>query len=129
MNPINFLIEENYAQTSDAALKILDAASDEFYEYIVEATQAQYDRLQQKLAAETDPQKRAQLQAQINQVAGDQRQRILRPKKKRRSSRKSKSNNLAKSAAKYALKKAVKSKALKAVSNFVTKTALGGLVP
>ena len=126
MNPINFLIEENYAQTSDAAHKILSVASDEFYYYIMEATQAQYDRLQQKLAAETDPQKRAQLQAQINQVAGDQRQRILRPKKKRR---KSKSNNLAKSAAKYALKKAVKSKAFKAVSNFVTKTALGGLVP
>lgn len=126
MNPINFLIEENYAQTSDAASKILSAASDEFYDYIMEATQAQYDRLQQKLAAETDPQKRAQLQAQINQVAGDQRLRILRPKKKRR---KSKSNNLAKSAAKYALKKAVKSKAFKAVSNYITKTALGGLVP
>ena len=126
MNPINFLIEENYAQTPDAAHKILSAASDEFYEYIMEATQAQYDRLQQKLAAETDPQKRAQLQAQINQVAGDQRQRILRPKKKRR---KSKSINLTKPAAKYALKKAVKSKALKTVSNFVTKTALGGLVP
>ena len=126
MNLINFLIEENYAQTSDAAHKILSVASDEFYDYIMEATQAQYDRLQQKLAAETDPQKRAQLQAQINQVAGDQRQRILRPKKKRR---KSKSNNLAKSAAKYALKKAVKSKAFKAVSNYITKTALGGLVP
>ena len=126
MNLINFLIEENYAQTSDAAHKILSVASDEFYGYIMEATQAQYDRLQQKLAAETDPQKRAQLQAQINQVAGDQRQRILRPKKKRR---KSKSNNLAKSAAKYALKKAVKSKAFKAVSNYITKTALGGLVP
>jgi t-SNARE complex subunit (syntaxin) len=126
MNPINFLIEENYAQTPDAASKILSAASDEFYDYIMEATQAQYDRLQQKLSAETDPQKRAELQAQINQVAGDQRQRILRPKKKRR---RSKSNNLAKSAAKHALKKAVKSKALKAVSNFVTKTALGSLVP
>lgn len=125
MNPINFLIEENYAQTPDAAHKILSVASDEFYEYIMEATQAQYDRLQQKLAAETDPQKRAQLQAQINQVAGDQRQRILRPKKKRRSSRKSKSSNLAK----HALKKAVKSKAFKAVSNYITKTALGGLVP
>jgi polyribonucleotide nucleotidyltransferase len=122
MNPINFLIEENYAQSPDAAHKILSVASDEFYEYIMEATQAQYDRLQQKLAAETDPQKRAQLQTQINQVAGDQRQRILRPKKKRR---RSKSNNLAK----YALKKAVKSKPFKAVSNFVTKTALGGLVP
>ena len=121
MSPINFLIEENYAQTPDAAHKILNAASDEFYEYIMEATQAQYDRLQQKLSAETDPQKRAELQAQINQVAGDQRQRILRPKKKR----KSKSSNLAK----YALKKAVKSKAFKAVSNYITKTALGGLVP
>jgi hypothetical protein len=125
MNPINFLIKENYAQTPDAASKILSAASDEFYEYIMEATQAQYDRLQQKLAAETDPQKRAELQAQINQVAGDQRQKILRPKKKRR---RLKSNSLAKSASKYALKKAVKSKPFKAVSNFVTKTALGGLV-
>jgi polyribonucleotide nucleotidyltransferase len=126
VNPINFLIEENYAKSPEAAHKILKAASDEFYEYIMEATQAQYDRLQQKLATETDLQKRAELQAQINQVAGDQRQKILRPKKKRR---RSKSNNLAKSAAKYALKKAVRSKAFKTVSNFVTKTALGGLVP
>jgi hypothetical protein len=36
MNPINFLIEENYAQTPDAAHKILSAASDEFYEYILQ---------------------------------------------------------------------------------------------
>jgi hypothetical protein len=36
VNPINFLIEENYAQTSDAAHKILSVASDEFYNYIIE---------------------------------------------------------------------------------------------
>jgi hypothetical protein len=36
MNPLNFLIEENYAQTPDAASKILEASSDEFYNYIIE---------------------------------------------------------------------------------------------
>jgi hypothetical protein len=35
MNEIEFLIENNYADTSEAAKKILESASDEFYEYVV----------------------------------------------------------------------------------------------
>lgn len=36
MNPINFLIEQNYANSSDAASNILEAASDEFLEFIIQ---------------------------------------------------------------------------------------------
>ncbi len=36
MSPINFLIENNYADSEKAASKILEAASDEFKEYILQ---------------------------------------------------------------------------------------------
>ena len=122
MNPINFLIEENYAQTPDAAHKILSVASDEFYYYIMEATQAQYDRLQQKLAAETDPQRRSQLQAQLDQMATDQRQRVLNPKKP-------KSRQIIRNAVKSSVRHSLKSKPAKAVGRFLKYTFLGGLIP
>lgn len=122
MNPINFLIEENYAQTPDAAHKILSVASDEFYYYIMEATQAQYDRLQQRLSTETDPQRRAQLQAQINQVADDQRQRILNPKKP-------KSKQIIRNAARSAVHRSLQSKPVQAVKRFVKYTTLGAFIP
>ncbi len=35
MNSINFLIENNYADSELAASKILEAASDEFIDYII----------------------------------------------------------------------------------------------
>lgn len=122
MNPINFLIEQNYAQTPDAAHKILSAASDEFYEYIMEVTQAQYDELNRRLSAETDPQIRAQLQTQINQVADDQRQRILNPKKP-------KSKRIIRNAIRNAARSALNSKPIKHVKRFVKYTTLGALIP
>jgi len=36
MDSVNFLIENNYADSEKAAFKILEAASDEFKEYIYE---------------------------------------------------------------------------------------------
>jgi uncharacterized protein (DUF2267 family) len=122
MNPINFLIEENYAQTPDAASKILSAASDEFYQYIMEASQAQYDRLRQRLTAETNPQRKAQLQAQLDQMVTDQRQRVLNPKKP-------KSKQIIRNAVKSSVKQSLKSKPAKAIGRFLKYTFLGGLVP
>jgi hypothetical protein len=122
MNPINFLIEENYAQTPDAASKILSAASDEFYQYIMEASQAQYDRLRQRLTAETNPQRKAQLQAQLDRMVTDQRQRVINPKKP-------KSKQIIRNAVKSSVKQSLKSKPAKAIGRFLKYTFLGGLVP
>lgn len=36
MNPINFLIEENYAKTPEAASRILEASSVEFRNYVLQ---------------------------------------------------------------------------------------------
>lgn len=36
MNLVNFLIEENYAETPEAASKILEAASDQFRHHILQ---------------------------------------------------------------------------------------------
>jgi histone acetyltransferase (RNA polymerase elongator complex component) len=36
VNPINFLIEENYAKSPEAAHKILEAASEDFHDYILQ---------------------------------------------------------------------------------------------
>jgi uncharacterized HAD superfamily protein len=42
MSPINFLIENNYADSEKAASKILEVASDEFKEYILHEVNKQW---------------------------------------------------------------------------------------
>ena len=82
MNPINFLIEQNYANTSDAAHKILEAASDEFLEFIIqEMTQQEHDSLQRRIANARTPEERQRLKQQLDDKIQKQREKILSKKK------------------------------------------------
>jgi polyribonucleotide nucleotidyltransferase len=116
MSPINFLIEENYAESPEAALKILEAASGDFYEYIIEVSQRYYDNLQAKLSRETDPTKKEAIRKRITEIQNKQRQRILNAKPKR-------SRN--KNTYRKSVKKLLNRKRGKKTSNFVTKTGIG----
>jgi len=42
MDSVNFLIENNYADSSEAASRILEAASDEFKDYILQEVNKQW---------------------------------------------------------------------------------------
>jgi hypothetical protein len=42
MDSVNFLVENNYADSEKAASKILEAASDEFKEYILQEVNKQW---------------------------------------------------------------------------------------
>ena len=82
MNPINFLIEQNYANSSDAASNILEAASDEFLEYIIqEMTQQEHDSLQRRIANARTPEEKQRLKQQLDDKIQKQREKILSKKK------------------------------------------------
>ena len=120
MNPINFLIEENYAESPEAALKILEAASGDFYEYIIEVSQRYYDNLQTRLSRETDPTKKEAIRKRITEIQNKQRQRILNAKPKKSRNK----NTFRKSVKKLLNRKRGKKKPNK-ISNYVTKTGIG----
>lgn len=82
MNPINFLIEQNYANSSDAASNILEAASDEFLEYIIqEMTQQEHDSLQRRIANARTPEEKQRLKQKLDDKIQKQREKILSKKK------------------------------------------------
>lgn len=120
MSPINFLIEENYAESPEAALKILEAASGDFYEYIIEVSQRYYDNLQTRLSRETDPTKKEAIRKRITEIQNKQRQRILNAKPKKSRNK----NTFRKSVKKLLNRKRGKKKPNK-ISNYVTKTGIG----
>lgn len=63
----NFLISNNYADSEKAASKILEAASDEFIEFIQEMTQQEYDRLQAQLTKASTPEEKQRIRDRIDQ--------------------------------------------------------------
>lgn len=82
MNPINFLIEQNYANSSDAASNILEAASDEFLEFIIqEMTQQEHDSLQRRIANARTPEEKQRLKQKLDDKIQKQREKILSKKK------------------------------------------------
>ena len=116
---IDFLIQENYANTPEAASKILDASSGDFLEYLIqEMTQQQYERLKRRIANARTPEEKARLEAMLRAEIQKQRESILNSKKKKR---KSKTNKFV-SKSMYTV-----DRKLKPVKSFTTKTALGAL--
>ena len=116
---INFLVENNYADSERAASKIIEAASDEFIEFIYEMTQRQYDQLKSRISNARTPEEKKRLQVQLDQQTQEQRQKVLKPKVKPVIR-----PFLAKTA-----KQTLKTKPAKAVGRFLKYTALGGLIP
>lgn len=116
MNPINFLVEQNYANTSDAAHKILEAASDEFLEYIIqEMTQQEHDSLQRGITNARTPEEKQRLKQQLDDKLQKQREKILSKKKPKN-----------KQVIRPYLKRKIKSsRAAKAIKRYLKYTGLG----
>lgn len=116
MNPINFLIEQNYANSSDAASNILEAASDEFLEYIIqEMTQQEHDSLQRGITNARTPEERQRLKQQLDDKLQKQREKIL-------SKKKPKSKQVIRP---YLKRKIESSRAAKAIKRYLKYTGLG----
>lgn len=116
MNPINFLIEQNYANSSDAASNILEAASDEFLEFIIqEMTQQEHDSLQRRIANARTPEEKQRLKQQLDDKIQNQREKIL-------SKKKPKSKQVIRP---YVKNKIRSSRALKAAMRYAKFTGLG----
>ena len=122
MNPINFLFEQNYANTSDAAHKILEAASDEFLEYIIqEMTQQEHDSLQRRIANARTPEERQRLKQQLDDKIQKQREKIL-------SKKKPKNKQVIRPYLKSQFSQFQKSGPVKATKRFLKHTFAGGLL-
>jgi hypothetical protein len=118
-----YLITNNYADTEKAASKILEAASDEFLEYLLqEITQSSYDRLKARLANARTPEERGTIQQQIRDAETQQREKILANKPIKRRTRSSKSS------VPSAITKPVENTKTK-VKRFLKYTVGGGIVP
>jgi polyribonucleotide nucleotidyltransferase len=116
---IDFLIENNYAHSEKAASKILEAASDEFIEFIQEMTQQEYDRLQAQLTRASTPEETQRIRDRIDQKIEQQRKKILRPKVK----------PVIRPFLANTARQAIKTKPARAIGRFLKYTTLGALVP
>ena len=118
MNPINFLIEQNYANSSDAASNILEAASDEFLEFIIqEMTQQEHDSLQRRISNARTPEEKQRLKQQLDDKIQKQREKIL-------SKNKPKNKQVIRP---YLKRKLKSSRTAKAVKRYLKYTGLGFL--
>jgi Fic family protein len=118
-----YLIINNYADTEKAASKILEAASDQFLEYLLqEISQSSYDRLKARLANVRTPEERARIQQQIRDAETQQREKILANKPIRKRTRSSKSS------VPSVITKPVENAKTK-VKRFITRTIGGALIP
>ncbi len=115
-NVVNFLIENNYADTELAASKILEASSDQFLEFLLqEMNQQQHDSLKRRIANARTPEEKERLQRELNKKLQSQRDKIL-------SKNKPKSKQVIRPYIKGKLKN---SRTVKAVKRFLKYTGLG----
>ena len=119
---LNFLIENNYADNEVAASKILDVASPQFVEFLIqEMTQRQYESLRRRIQRARTPEEKAELEKRLQDAIQAQRNKILTSKpKKKRTPKSIKSKVISKSTS-YLNKK------IEPAKRFTTKTALGAL--
>lgn len=114
MDPLaEFLVENNYCDSEEAALKILEASSSEFQEFIILELFGQERRIQKQIDSATDPAVKRQLRDKLRKVQG-------RNKKIKRTVSK---------AASTVGRRIAKSRKLKKAGNFITRTVLGSLIP
>ena len=119
---LNFLIENNYADNEVAASKILDVASPQFVEFLIqEMTQRQYESLRRRIQRARTPEEKSELEKRLQDAIQAQRNKILTSKpKKKRTPKSIKSKVISKSTS-YLNKK------IQPAKRFTTKTALGAL--
>ena len=119
---LNFLIENNYADNEVAASKILDAASPQFVEFLIqEMTQRQYESLRRRIQRARTPEEKAELEKRLQNAIQAQRNKILTPKPKKKRTPKSTTSKVISKSTSYLNKK------IEPAKRFTTKTALGAL--
>jgi hypothetical protein len=115
---LNFLIEENYADNEVAASKILDAASPQFVEFLIqEMTQRQYENHLRAIQRARTPEEKAEHKKKLQDAIDKQRGEILTSKPKRQR----KPTSVISKSTSYINKK------IQPAKRFTTKTALGAL--
>ena len=119
---IDFLIENNYADNEVAASKILDAASPQFVEFLIqEMTQRQYESLRRRIQRARTPEEKAELEKRLQDAIQAQRNKILTSKPKKKRTPKSTTSKVISKSTSYLNKK------IEPAKRFTTKTALGAL--
>jgi hypothetical protein len=114
MDPLaEFLVENNYCDSEEAALKILEASSSEFQDFIILELFGQERRIQKQIDSATDPAVERQLRDKLRNVQ----------------SRNTKIKRTVSKAASMAGRRIARSSTLKKAGKFVTRTVLGSLIP
>jgi hypothetical protein len=115
---IDFLIENNYADNEVAASKILDAASPQFVEFLLqEMTQREYENHLRAIQRARTPEEKAEHKKKLQDAIDKQRGEILTSKPKRQR----KPTSVISKSTSYLNKK------IEPAKRFTTKTALGAL--
>ena len=119
---LNFLIENNYADNEVAASKILDVASPQFVEFLIqEMTQRQYESLRRRIQRARTPEEKSELEKRLQDAIQAQRNKILTSKPKKKRTPKSTTSKVISKSTSYLNKK------IEPAKRFTTKTALGAL--
>ena len=110
---VNFLLENNYANTEEDAFKILEASSSEFKDFIIVELFGQEYRLKKKIQSTTDSATKKNLRDRLSKV------------QKRNRKIKSTVSKVSRTTG----RKIARSKTLKKAGKFIGRTILGSIIP